>query len=304
MRRKNAIDLKEGVFSLVQDMYGDRNRPLHEALLWRGFLIKMYEKKLALARGSHELDIRALEQIEGLTVIRVADSHDVLATLQTEQGKVASVLIQILDLPSSQGGTGVGVADGFFPTHWRAYRRMKWGAKLPVTTEFHLKPTAKYAFNAPSSPSRGLDIGIALLIKVMPLICVATSSSCDGHGIAPAYVSFHYPWDWIWGQAVFDTLGVPIKASYWNWGAVIRVANYQSLQFLEIWPAQLHDKRAYLDMCRDIQSFSRTLLDDRLIETIRLAREMTIKGAYEGITYETARENLNRCLGYQSPYFS
>jgi hypothetical protein len=117
-------------------------------------------------------------------------------------------------------------------------------------------------------------------------------------------VSFHYPWDWIWGQAVFDTLGVPIKASYWNWGAVIRVANYQSLQFLEIWPAQLHDKRAYLDMCRDIQSFSRTLLDDRLIETIRLAREMTIKGAYEGITYETARENLNRCLGYQSPYFS
>ncbi len=133
---------------------------------------------------------------------------------------------------------------------------MAWGAKLPVISQ---------------SGSGSLDIGIALLVKALPLARLAKSFSCDGHGSRSAKIWFHFPWDAAWGTAVFRQLGFSPQISHWQWCRI------DDADVLEIEPLQgSYDEIKLMGMLNDIQLIARRLLDKNVIMKIWDARNITI----------------------------
>ena len=108
-----------------------------------------------------------------------------------------------------------------------------------------------------------LDLGIALLVKAFPLARVATSYSCDGHGVWPASIHLFFPWDVIWAKAVFTFLNVPTPNSRWNW-----TTDKLTTDELTIEPLGGYSDAGVLAMLHDIQASARSLLNQDLIDKL------------------------------------
>lgn len=249
----------------------DNDALLLEALLRRGFLAFRDEEGVWLGTGSTWRDRQVLDLVEGIALEHGHGrnrSPEKLAAVRMRpsfEGQVREICARIVGLPEHHYGdrlgrwTRVGVG-GSVGNGWRSYCAMRWGAKLDVCpVQYSDGLNQRIVANA-------LDSGIALLVKALPLARVATSCSCDGHGKKPARIFFHFPWDVLWGKAVFDALNVPLPQSKWVWRK----------DYVEINPAGDFNDETTLGMLNDIQKFARTLLNKGLIDRIGVARKRTI----------------------------
>jgi hypothetical protein len=117
-----------------------------------------------------------------------------------------------------------------------------------------------------SIPSGALDLGVALLVKTLPLARIATSYSCDGHGEREAFVWLAFDWDDLWGEAVFKAIVGDTPNSIWVW----------SDRKLSIAPRGGYGDTELFGMLSDIQRFARSLLHQPTIDKIGRARTRTL----------------------------
>ena len=258
---------------------------LLEALLRRGFLAYYDTDGVWLGTGSHVADIAVLHLIGGLIVEPVQVHPDRacrVAFAPVEESAQRNVALRIVGLPEHHVGDDIGSFTSTGPApfllrSWTRYCDMRWGAKLPVCPAHALKRR---------KVDTALDIGIALLVKVLPLARIATNLSCDGHGTREARISFHYPWDTAWFAAVFDWL--PFKPEYSCWsirdGLVISTRGG-------------YDDESVMAMLNDIQTWSRQLLDREVIQHLGAVRENVIRsskpyrcGPSADLFYQEARQ--------------
>lgn len=240
-----------------------RDELLLEALLRRGFLAYRDEQGVWLGTGSHPEDIDVLQFVRGLEVEPLSGHQDRMARVAFHSmiEPEMNVALRIIAIPENRSFNGG--ADGPFNRWgraWGAYSQMVWGVKIAVcpTTYRHKHRLGYYA----------LDLGVALLIKALPLARIATHVfSCDGHGDRPAGIAFRFNWDGIWGNAVFDALAGAMKHSNWTW----RPGG------LNIVPIGGFGDAEILGMLNDIQSFSRQLLNQTTIKKIGRSRANTLR---------------------------
>ncbi len=232
---------------------------LRESLLGRGFLAFANGDGVSLGSGSHQDDLRVLEQIPGLHVRRLVNDRDRVAAISLGPGSDGlDVATRILSLGEHHVGDRYGGFTGYGPGPrvsecWTTYTQMVWGAKLAVCPA-----RAPHQRRVPNA----LDAGIGLLVKVLPLGRIASSLSCDGHGTRPAHVSFHFPFDVPWARTVFGALGPADPAVEWSWGD----------GGVSIQPREGFEDDAVICMLKDIQTRARRLLDRQIIEAIGRAR--------------------------------
>jgi hypothetical protein len=254
---------------------------LLEALLRRGFLAYRDDQGVWLGTGSHPADLDVLRLVTGLKVEPVSDHKDRKARVKMRSTRVRAmdVALAIVVLFESYSSFTTGGIPGFLGSNgWNSYRTMAWGAKLPIG------PTMKGGINCQAVESGVLDLGVALLVKVLPLARVATSISCDGHGERPATIPFCFEWDPFWAKAVFDVLDAATPKSIWSWNGGIEIA--PSCESQDFSDAEV------LGMLNDIQHFARRLLDQITIDKIGRARAGTLEafGDYPPIHKHFAEE--------------
>ena len=233
----------------------DEGGCLLDALLWRGFLAFRDEHGIWLGKGSHVADIKVLRLIESLEVNVIDEDSTRAAAVRCLGSNQFDVAKQIIFLPQHQGSSGFGLGGCNQKSGWVQYRSMRWGAKKAVCPA--VKLDSDYVYDA-------LDIGVALLVKALPLIRVATALCCDGHMARSAHVSLYYPWDTIWAEMVLNAIGTQTPNSDWNWNAS------DNSYSLTISPRH---KGAWLETYIDIQNVARQLLNQHLIDVIGQARE-------------------------------
>ncbi len=239
---------------------------LLEGLLRRGFLAYRDEVGVWLGTGSHPVDMDVLQLVRGLTVEPVSGHKDRLARLRLRSTRVRSmdVTLRIVALLEGYSSfTTGGIPDFLGSNAWRSYRTMAWGAKLPIG------PVIKRGNDCQLVRSGALDVGVALLVKVLPLARAATSFSCDGHGERPATISFCFEWDPFWAKAVFDAMGVATPDSTWTWNGGVEIAPNGGSQ-------NFSDSKV-LGILNDIQHFARQLMHQNTIEKIGRARVSTLE---------------------------
>lgn len=235
---------------------------LLEGLLRRGFLAYRDDQGVWLGTGSHPEDLDVLRLVAGLNVEPVPGHTDRMARVKLQSAGVTAidVAIRIVAIPENRGFIGIGdMPFNSWRNTWVAYRDMVWGNKVATcpTRLIRERPLGYIA----------LDLGVALLVKVLPLARVATNAySCDGHGRGPAKVLFRFDWDAPWGAAVFDVLGGATPNSTWIWGTELNVAPQRGFGDAEV-----------LGMLNDIQHFARRLLNQSIIDKIGLARVRTLE---------------------------
>lgn len=142
---------------------------LAHTLLRRGFLVGYQKDRIKVHRGVHEDDLRSLEKLCGkwdLELRRSSNDPAFMAVMDVPAG-LTDFEKSIIYLPSCRGMSAVY---GFYhkPT-WEAFVNNRYGAKVP---------------------SKELDLGVALLIKTLPLAGVRTKMCCDRHGGRPPYIEF------------------------------------------------------------------------------------------------------------------
>ena len=240
---------------------------LLEALLRRGFLAYADAEGVWLGTGSHFEDVYILELIDGLKVERVDDNYERLAKIEYDIGKLPSKTVtqSIIAIPEHREmSTGWGLGTWGVQDIWSKYSAMRWGAKMAVC------PTQNGEIPTDEN-TNALDLGVALLVKALPLACVATAGCCDGHGEEGARVWFNFKWDSWWGKCVFDILNVELPNSDWDWGIE------KNEMILTINPLSGFDDTSVKGMLDDIQKFSRQLLNQEVIGKIRRARAKTLE---------------------------
>ena len=244
----------------------DGDELLLESLLRRGFLAYRDGEGVWLGTGSHQADIDVLRLIEGLEIKEVSGHTDRLAAIRlrpfASDSNVSSTIMCLPEHDRGFTGYGPGGWTNYGDQSWEGYRHMVWGAKRPVCPASKLNGTSVYD---------ALDTGVALLVKALSLARVLTALSCDGHGHKPAYVALFYPWDAFWGEAVFHTLELATPHSQWRW-----IGRSDGEGKLEILPIGGYGDDELLGMLENIQRFSRSLLDQNLIDRIGRARDRTL----------------------------
>ncbi len=232
-----------------------------EALLRRGFLAFEDASGLWLGAGSHPFDLQALSCIDGLSVVKVHAAGPGYARVRTTVN-AARVARSIVSLPEhhvdgvTSHWTGTGILN--LKAGWGQYRRMAWGAKRAVCG-------SRYAGHTQAHDA--LDLGVALLVKTLPLVRVATAYSCDGHGVEEARVDLHFPWDRPWCQEVVGRLLVGPRHARWDFnGNTLSISSPHGYGDAEV-----------IGFLNDVQRFARRTLDASLIETVGAARAATLQ---------------------------
>ncbi|MEI6278640.1 MAG: hypothetical protein WCQ16_04550 [Verrucomicrobiae bacterium] len=238
---------------------------LLESLLRRGFLAFKDEDGIWLGSGSHGMDAAILNSIKGLDV-EFDNRPDRIAKISSNRKvDMLRIATAVIAIPEHHVGEACGgfITDSYLETTWKKYCEMKWGFMLPVCPAH---------FCDQKKVENALDLGIALLVKALPLARVATRLSCDGHGIGPAKIYLHYPWDVYWATAVFSALGIPTPNTKWEW-------NENELTIKPI--GGKYTKTAVLGMLNDIQACARRLLNKNIIEQIGDARSKMLENIGE-----------------------
>ncbi len=241
-RRAPEASVRGIVMERLMDSARDGDELVHEALLWRGFLVTRGDGCSHLAPGFHRSDLELLSRI------LEAEPHAQGPRLRAPAGSARRCAEQIMSIPEHRHGW---IALRVHRS-WARYRAMRWGHRVSVGPERHVHG--------------GLDIGVALLVKALPLARVMTVSSCDGHGRAdrPAYVMFASCWDAAWFRAVFDAIGGDFEHCDWR----------LDREGLEIRPA---DHRGTAEMLDGIHAFALRLLNHELVDRIGAARAQLLR---------------------------
>jgi hypothetical protein len=252
-----------------------------EALLTRGFLATLDHRGLILAEGSHENDARVLEDIEQLAIMPIgATSFSVSVSVRDPErartaapnpqlkffehtipkpnhssttGDAYAIAKRIVGIADNRGMTTVGVGT-FTRDTWGSYRRMRYGARIAVR----------------GKSSGSLDLGIALLVKALPLARVGTHMSCDGHGRVPARIWFWTRWDAFWFEAILGRFP-PEPGARWS------IIDEGSHPVLSIAPdGDIANDQALAAMLGSIRSFARAFLDTERTKLLGARRQSVL----------------------------
>ena len=228
------------------------NGLLLEALLRRGFLVLGEDGALWVPRGPHSADLLRLRP--WFDQERVSDSRR-QARLRLRRRDVWDVVTAVVSIPQHQPGTWMRVnwPDGSL---WRDYQRSNHSHVVSVgPTRYH----------------GGLDIGVGLLVKALPLIRVRAVQSCDGHGVRPAGISFWSAFDATWCGAVLDTLDVPMPCTTTTW----HIGDGRAQVCFA--PDGGFDDAPVLGLLQDLQRLGRRLIDSELASVVGAARRRTLR---------------------------
>lgn len=263
MKSEKAIDRQGVVVKYLMTQGLSEQHLVAEALLLRGFPAWADDQCAWLAEGMHTSDIFVISAL-GAKVDDNAEGALAITTPADPEAFARSVIY----LGEHRGMSGVGPSEHKRISTWADYRAMKWGAKIPVSPQPSLKAARE---NKWSRSENALDIGVALLVKILPLLRVATSQCCDGHGERPVTVAFHYRWDILWLEAVLKTLRehslFSTAHSEWKIDDALTITPVDGYLNEETWLA------LYLD----IQTFSRRCMDRSLIDSVGAARDAVME---------------------------
>ncbi len=238
----------------VEALDVDGHELLVEALLRRGFLAALQDGNAFLAPGSHPDDVEVLGQCLDLRPGRDKRGSQARGKLSTGRWlsprsgeSFHEAALRVIAVPESTGFTNGGFEPrrGGWP-RWGNYRSWSWGTSVPVCS---------------STGGGSLDVGVALLVKALPLLGCSTAFSCDGHGTGAAKVRLRTPWDAAWLRAYLDESGVlsQVDATIWDVGAeepVVRIVPLESPR----------------ELLEDVQRVARCALDFHQAQVIRQAR--------------------------------
>ena len=234
------------------------NELVHEALQRRGYPVLREDGGLWMPRGPHQTDLVHLS--EHLDVLPVIGDTQFQARLELGTRDAWAVALGVLSVPS-----WIRRIDRFDPFP-RAKPRAVWSR---YTRCHHGHP----AIVGRSGRRGGLDLGIALLVKVFPLVSVSSDRSCSGHG-GRASIEFTTEFDLVWCRAVLSRLAITMPATTVRWNEEWENVYFEpaggstSADLFE--PVEYTDE-ALLAMLNDLLHLGRRLLDADLSRAIREA---------------------------------
>jgi hypothetical protein len=155
---------------------------LANALLWRGFFAGTDDTGVLIYRGNQKADRMDLKTLSRLLRVTPADEDGVIARVSLNAGaqtRWTQQIRAILQLPSPWGMT----ASGIRYTSWASFKKCRFGYGLPVIE---------------------LDLGVALLVRALPLVSVPTRLS--GHGVSEPrlYIEFDGAYAACWFKYLFE----------------------------------------------------------------------------------------------------
>lgn len=183
--------------AVVQGLVDEHPAPrpealLLDALLWRGFLAFVDGAgEVRLAPGSHREDLDALAPLATVT----PDPRGARISLRGGDAREQARRIATLATERTSRWTGLPM----LTKRWATYRAQAWGHQVPVCGD------------------PPLDVGIALVVKALPLLRCFSILSCDGHGERDPIVTLRTGWDALWGEAVMAHLPVRPRLTRWRW---------------------------------------------------------------------------------------
>lgn len=149
-------------------------------LLWRGFLVRRENNAIFLCTGSAKGDLEMLQDF-GFPVRPIQNHPDNSAEILDPGAIDDEVLFRLFNhsrWPRLGGPFGIDVN---FDQDWDTFQRRKFGAKLPVGL---------------------LDPGIALLVKVLPVLGLHVIDACDGHLAHAPWIRFLSEYHLSWARLV------------------------------------------------------------------------------------------------------
>jgi hypothetical protein len=155
-------DLFDRVLLGVSDP-GERVKTI---LCWRGFLARRDGAGVFLCTGSMDCDVKMLQQF-GFDVRRIEGHPDNWVEILAPDAVADETLFQLFNRPPRHRLPGPFGFDITFRQDWNTFKKRKFGAKIPVEI---------------------LDLGIALLVKVLPLLGLHVIDACDGHLAYPPHI--------------------------------------------------------------------------------------------------------------------
>jgi hypothetical protein len=136
-------------------------------LRWRGFLVGRGDnERLFLLTGSVLGDLEFLLR-NGFEVQRITGEEGYYAEIRHADSIPDTILFQVFNHAPQSLVHGPFKTELTYKQNWTTFKKRRFGAKTPVEM---------------------LDPGIALLVKVLPLIGVHVIGACDGHLCEPPYI--------------------------------------------------------------------------------------------------------------------
>jgi hypothetical protein len=184
---ENGLRRSDIAISEIYEHAANKIEVVETILRWRGFLVKKKGEKIFLSAGSHYQDISLLGEY-GIYTQNFSQSEDGFNSEILNPDRLdMNCLSELFQLPSSHRGfTGPGDFGGLCSKNWNTFQRCAFGVKVPV----------KY-----------LDPGIALLVKVMPLLGLHTVMSCDEHLDSSPIIYFKSKYHLNWAKVVLLQYG-------------------------------------------------------------------------------------------------
>lgn len=171
------------LFDLVLATEDEKVSKCEKLLRWRGFLVQKKADRLLLSAGSPEADLDWLRRSRiGLKPLLEEPGFNHELDLKSISERT---LFRIFSRTTSHGMTGPFDYGGCVNYSFATFKRSKFGVKVPAIN---------------------LDPGIALLVKVMPLIGCHTVMSCDGHLAEPSIIYFFNKYDLKWASKILSKL--------------------------------------------------------------------------------------------------
>ncbi|MBV5301222.1 MAG: hypothetical protein J0649_05490 [Methylococcales bacterium] len=146
---------------VIDSTSGNEIEILEKILRWRGFLVKKDTSGVLVSRGINFEDFQAL--VENRLPLSPVFSREWGAKIHPNVS--IDQLRNLFLLPSMNGMVG----KDYYNDTYATFKKCRYGAKVPVNH---------------------LDYGIAMLVKVMPLLGLFTVMSCDGHLSSPPMIWF------------------------------------------------------------------------------------------------------------------
>ncbi len=174
--------------TVVKNTAGNKIKLVEQILRWRGFLVQKRDERILLSIGSPYEDIILLKEY-GIKIKSLYEQHKYGfgAEIIDPEKLDMEGLSELFQLPGINGMTGPGDFGGMWlENNWKNFQECAFGVKVPV----------KY-----------LDPGIALLVKVMPLLGLHTVMSCDGHLENPPVIYFRSKYHFNWAKVILPQCG-------------------------------------------------------------------------------------------------
>lgn len=210
-------------FEQLASRFVDAKQLTLEVLLRRGFLVRFRSGKLKLMRGSPREDISLLGQCGVILDLERRSIYlGSLIFADSEEGRMQQ-LRSILTHPYQNHMTGaadyMGKDRSVFPvvTGFASFKRTRFGSLVPVYC---------------------LEAGIALLVKVIPVLGCTTVMSCSGHGDRESYIAVYDEWHLRWLESCLRSSWLQIPSELLELSEFKYNSGWDGARWIIHWPPE------------------------------------------------------------------